>query len=526
VNENIARYRDRIFGYWGQFSGKQKMMIGITFIALIAIIVILINIFSKTSYELAFRDLDTTDAAGIVQYLESNSIAYKLGPDGTSISVPSAVASKVKVDVGSQGMVQNGSLGFAEFSNGASQFGMTDNEFNVKFRNAVNGEVQQLLNSMQGVQKSNVLVNLPQESVFAPTPGEEEKASAAITMTFKPGFRPTQEQIDGYYNLVKSAVPKLAVDDITISSPQGELYASSKSGGAAGAAASALDNNFLMQRKYESELKRNIQQYLGTMLGDKMVISVASSMNFDQKKSIQDLVQPLPDNNNNGIIISETDVSKTATGSDSAAGGVAGTGETDVPGYQATSGEGSSASEETSATRNYEISRVKNEILSAPYVVKDLTISLGVDQNALTEQNRTAVMSYLTEVVRGQLADSGQNLTDDVAIGKKVTIISQAFAPQTNTSASGVSVGWVIGIGAVAVALAGVAVFLIVRRRKQAAEIAAAEQEIIQSAKIELPTIDLDGVTNESQVRKQLEQLAKRKPDDFVNLLRTWLVDE
>ena len=46
------------------------------------------------------------------------------------------------------------------------------------------------------------------------------------------------------------------------------------------------------------------------------------------------------------------------------------------------------------------------------------------------------------------------------------------------------------------------------------------------AGKAELPTIDIENVTNDNQVRKQLETLAKKRPEDFVNLLRTWLVDE
>jgi flagellar M-ring protein FliF len=60
------------------------------------------------------------------------------------------------------------------------------------------------------------------------------------------------------------------------------------------------------------------------------------------------------------------------------------------------------------------------------------------------------------------------------------------------------------------------------RRRKTVQEAA----ELAAMPRVEMPTIDIDNVSSESQVRKQLESLAKRKPDDFVNLLRTWLVDE
>jgi flagellar M-ring protein FliF len=39
-------------------------------------------------------------------------------------------------------------------------------------------------------------------------------------------------------------------------------------------------------------------------------------------------------------------------------------------------------------------------------------------------------------------------------------------------------------------------------------------------------TLELDNMSNETQVRKQLNQLAQKKPEEFVNLLRTWLVEE
>jgi flagellar M-ring protein FliF len=69
--------------------------------------------------------------------------------------------------------------------------------------------------------------------------------------------------------------------------------------------------------------------------------------------------------------------------------------------------------------------------------------------------------------------------------------------------------------------------WMIVARRKKAARLAA-EAEAAEAANkgIELPTIDMENVTTDSQVRKQLESLAKKKPEEFVNLLRTWLVDE
>lgn len=71
-------------------------------------------------------------------------------------------------------------------------------------------------------------------------------------------------------------------------------------------------------------------------------------------------------------------------------------------------------------------------------------------------------------------------------------------------------------------------ILLVRRRRQQAAAAAAAEAQeaVVASTAVEYPTLDFDSLSNDSQARKNLETLAKRKPDEFVNLLRTWLVDE
>ena len=108
--------------------------------------------------------------------------------------------------------------------------------------------------------------------------------------------------------------------------------------------------------------------------------------------------------------------------------------------------------------------------------------------------------------------------------GKKVSIIAQSFVEGAGAaSTSGISLGWAIGLGLAALALIAGLGIAVVRRRNKAA-LAAAEESL--PGKVEYPTIDLESVQNDSQVRKQLETLAKRKPEEFVNLLRTWLVDE
>jgi flagellar basal-body M-ring protein/flagellar hook-basal body protein (fliF) len=522
VNETFARYREGVSRWWGQTGKKQRIWLGASVALIILSIIILTYIFSRTQYEVAFKNLDSTDSAAVMNYLDSSGIGYKLSSDGKSISVPSAAAARVKIEVGSQGLVHNGSLGFDSIAENSSAWGETDNMFDVKYRNALNGEVQQLLNNMKGVEWSKVLVTLPEESVFANDEGD--KAIASISIRFANGYRPTQKEIDGYFNLVKTAVPKLAVDDITIASPEGQLLSSEQNGGVS--STDSADQLFTIQRKYESELKKNIQQYLSTMIGEgNVTVYIASSLNFDKTHSEQKLLQPLENNNNNGALISSQDTNKSSTNSSGDAGGVPGTGETDVPGYTATDSANAS-SEESTSIRNYEYSTIRNIVESSPFMIKDLTISVGVNSASLKGDAQTQITNYVKQILRTQLAQSGLDVSSDAVVSQRVTVMAQDFAVDGGVSqTSKLDNAWMAGIGAAAVALIAGLVFLVRRKRKQNEQLmeAAAAAEPVR---VEYPTIDLENVTNDHQVRKNLETLAKRKPEEFVNLLRTWLVDE
>ncbi|MDQ0090628.1 flagellar M-ring protein FliF [Paenibacillus anaericanus] len=529
MNERITQYLGRITGYWNNFSKKQRTLL-ISSLAFILIAVILLTVqFSKTEYEVAFTNLDSADAAGIINYLETGGVPYKLGPDGTSISVPSKQSARVKVDVGSQGIVQNGSIGWGIFNESSSLIGTTDNEFNVKYKSALNGEVEQLLGRMQGVSEAKVLINLPSENVFA-TVEEQEKASASIVIKFKPGYRITQEAVDGYFNLVKTSVPNLPVENISISaSDDTVLLPTGQGGGQAGSLTTAVQENMALQKKFESDVRQSVKQFLSKLTGpDKIEVLVASKLNFDQISEKDNLVTPVDLENMKGIEISAQKLQESYTGEGDASGGVPGTGTQDVPGYPTTDTQGGSTSDKSSSTINYEVNRITRDIVASPYVIKDLTINVAVEpplgQATLDPTTQTAIENILSNIVGSYLADSGSTYTDAELL-KKVAVFSQPFhSDVVNKSVLSLSNPWLWGVGA-AILLAGAGIgMLVFRRRKNKEEFE--EEAIAQPLLSEFPSINFESVTNENQVRKQLETLAKKKPDEFVNLLRTWLSEE
>lgn len=531
MNERITQYRDKVTGYWNHFSKKQKTLL-VSTIAFILLAIILMTIqFSKTEYEVAFNNLDSADAAGIITYLNSSSIPYKLSDDGTSISVPSKQAALAKVNVGSQGIIKSGSIGWEAFNESSSLIGTTDNEFKVKYKAALNGEVEQLLKRMQGVADAKVLINLPAENVFANL-DEQEKASASIVMKFKPGYRVPQEAIDGYFNLVKTSVPNLPVENISISSSDDTVLLPTGQGGTQASLSSAVQENLALQKKFESDVRLAVKQFLSKLTGpDKIEVLVASKLNFDQVSQKENLVTPVDTENMKGIEISAQKVQESFTGQGDTDSGTPGTGVEDVPGYPSADQSGGSSSEKSSSTINYEVNRITKDIVASPYIVKDLSINVAVDpptgQQTLDDNTKSAIENILKNIVGSYLADSGTTYTDAELLNK-VAVLSQSFqGDDINTNVFSLSNPWVWGTAAAALLVGlGAGVLIFRRRKKKQQEEELLEDEIPQPLLSELPSINLETITNENQVRKQLETLAKKKPEEFVNLLRTWLADE
>ncbi|PZE22456.1 flagellar basal-body MS-ring/collar protein FliF [Paenibacillus xerothermodurans] len=530
MNENIGQYWNKFTQHWKQLSRAQKITaIGTLVLVMLTIGIVSYN-FSKTEYALAYTNLQPSDAAAIKSYLDGAKIPYQLSEDGKSIGVPRSEVANVKLAVESQGLNKTGNVGYGAFDQN-STFGTTDKEFNVRYVNAVQGELQQLINSNNAVNSSKVLINLPEETVFLPKGTDKPQASASVVLDLKPGYTLDQAKIDTMYNLVSHSVQDLPIENITISDQNGELLEYSQ-GKTKNTSANLVAEHFQINNQFKNDVQKNVQQMLGAILGrDKVIVQVFSTMNFDQTNTKQQLVTAPNEVDQRGLEISVQELQKNYN-SDGGAGaaGVPGTGQTDVPGYPGANNAGTAESEELQRTVNYEVNRITNDIVAAPYVVKDLTINVGieppdpVDPNSLTPETVAAVQQILTNVVRAALADSDQPLTDE-DLAQKISVFPHTFARTVEEEAGNSNTMLLYGgLGGLALALLGVGGYMLMRRRKARQE--AEEFDAAEPAKVEFPTIDMDSVTNDNQVRKQLETLAKKKPEEFVNLLRTWLADE
>jgi flagellar M-ring protein FliF len=531
VNENLLQYWNRMTQYWNQLSRNRKISIGVGFLLFIVVIVVVISNSSKTEYALAYTDLQTNDAAAITTYLKDSGIKYQISTDNKSIKVPRSKVSEVQLAVESQGINKSSSIGYETFRK-SNTFGTTDQEFKVKHLDALQGEIQQLINSIDAVANSKVLIYLPEETLFLPKGDTSDKATASVVVQLKEGYSLDQQKVDTIYNLVSKSIKNLPIDNITIGDSNGDPMPYSKSGGALINGGTAASTQFAIKKAFEQDMQSSVIRILGGILGKgKVIPMVVANLNFDDRSSVENLVTPVNPDDNTGIAISIQEIQNSYVSDGGIDAGVAGTGSTDVPGYPGSSGStGKTTKEENQKTVNNEVNHYTNQIKKSPFTVTDLSLSVGIEPpdktkpESLTQPVIDDIQKILLSVVSASLGNSGKTYTD-VELAKKVTVFAHSFADvQTDATTKSSSVYVYTGIGVLALIIAGLVGYIFSRRRKTAEAQAIAELAV--ATKAEFPTLDFDQVGNDSQVRKQLEQLAKKKPDEFVNLLRTWLVDE
>lgn len=530
MKEKWLQLKETIPKYWKNLNKKQQIFAAGSVILLIGLLTLILILASRPDYEVVYTNLEEADTGEITQKLKETGIPYRLSADGSTISVPSKQAAQVRVDLATEGLPSSGSIGYELFQQNMT-FGSTEETFGVLERDAMAGELERMIRRVQGIRGANVMINLPKESVWITD--EEGTSTASIIVDIDPMHALTQDQINGLYLLVSKSVPKLPVENITILDQNSNLLTPlDMEEEDAPHSKQSVASNQLVRKQFEQDIQQNVRQLLGTMIGqDKVVVSVIASLNFDQETRVEELVEPVNEEDQEGIAVSVEKIQESFQG-EGASEAPVGTGETDVPNYPAGGESGDSESERLEERVNYEINRITKEIAAQPYRVEDLTINVGVEppdpDNIMSISENgldTAIQTILSNVVRASI-QSGEELTDE-QIANKISVTPHPFLGHVDMEDRPfLSPLWrTVLIVAAALAIIGGVGWAVIRWRNAREE--EMEEELTpQPVAPEVPSLQDVPESEEAVMRKQLQGLARKKPEEFASLLRTWLSEE
>ncbi|WP_181348764.1 flagellar basal-body MS-ring/collar protein FliF [Thalassobacillus sp. CUG 92003] len=533
MKEKISRYKEQVVSFWRERSRAQKgIMIG-SVLALILILVTASIFASSKNMVPLYRDLSLQEVGQIKEELDTRGVKYELTDGGSTVTVPEENVEDLLVDLAALGLPESGSIDYSFFSANTS-WGMTDKEFEVIELDAMQSELSNLISGIDGIQDAKVMINRPEEPVFMGD--QEEEASASIVLNTQPGYQFENNQIKSLYNLVAKSMPNLPTDNIVLMDQNFEYYDLENSNQSANEGTYTYQQN--VKENVERDIQQRLQQMLGRMIGrDKIVASVTADIDFTQENRTEKLVEPVDPDSMEGLPVSVERIEEAYTGTPPV-GGETGTGDEDTPNYPA-EGEGNNGDYEMEKeTINNEFDRIRREIVESPYKVRDLGVQIaidntkGTDENGdveyLSEQEQQTVQESAESIVNSMISTSISGEYDEVEPEEKTSIVFQEFNgnPEFDNESQPRVPLWMYIAGGILLLLIGILAWLLFRKRSKATDEEAYVEEYIERP-VEVETPELEENESESTVRrKQLERMAKDKPEEFAKLLRSWISEE
>ena len=257
---------------WKSLS-KLKRIVLITILSgLLIILGVYGFIFSQKNYVTLYSNMDISQAGEIKTALEESGITdYKISDGGTSILVLEDQVDRLRMDLAVSGLTPDNGTGFELFDN--SQLGMTEQERQIMYQRALEGELRRSIVSLQIVEDARVHLNLNEESIFS---RETDPSSASVVLSLKKNSKLSEAQVQGIVALIAGAVNNLSTDYIQVIDTDGNLLSRHQSEDYSYQTAEITNQ----EMEYESRLEEKIQAQLGKVFGhDKIAASVRVKLN-------------------------------------------------------------------------------------------------------------------------------------------------------------------------------------------------------------------------------------------------------
>lgn len=256
----------KIVNGWTSLSKKGKVAVGIGFATTVSLgLFALMN--GNGEYVSLYSNLDYEQAGAVKKALEESGVTdYKIGDNGTSILVKKEDVDSLRMDLAVSGAAPVSGTGYELFD--SASFGMTEQERQVLYQRALEGEIRRSILTLSAVQEARVHLTMSSDSVFMRDP---QPSSASIILQLKSPLE--ADKVEGIVALVSGAVQNLSSENIKIIDTEGNLL--NKQSGNQDSYSTSFDNKVAQEANYESYLEDKLQEQLGKVFGyDKIAASV------------------------------------------------------------------------------------------------------------------------------------------------------------------------------------------------------------------------------------------------------------
>ena len=549
-----------------KLSAAKKAVVGGVVLVLFIAFGVMISVTGSEQKVVLFASLESKEFGEISKKLEE--MGYQYGTSGTTgILVSPQDRDIILTRLAQEDMIPKGVPGWQLFD--MSKWTETDREIDVKYMRALTGELKRHLESLKNIDRADVQVAMSDESLYST---EAARYTSAVTVYLAPGFdKLTRKEVKGIVTLVSRGVgPKLKPEDVVVTDENGSIISDfDDDGDAAKQEISLLEQRKKLEEKERVKMLRDIQEGLKRIFSEDRIQVVRLNLEYNWDKVNEQRKEYLPfvlTPDNPETPYSERDVKESTAiskknttehfqGHGWNPQGPAGTEGNRPPGYKAADDQFAQYDKQENI-ENLGVGQSDKTIQRQPYEIAKVSVSIAIDgvQDLPKKNDGSYDLDPSKKPVQMPLTLEELKQAEDLiksavgfnrARGDLVSVKNIMFDRSKQWDAlraeyerkeqfKRLLLAVLVGIFAL---FLGFILFTAIkkelaRRRRIREEQLALEQQRMREAA--LRAAEEDGVdvelSLEEKARLELQEnairLAKERPNDVAQLLRTWLAEE
>jgi flagellar M-ring protein FliF len=529
MKDTLAGALERVRTTLSAMAFGQKVVIGLLTVGLVLGGWFFYRWITTPTYAPLFSNLAASDASAIVDELNSEGVSYQLADGGATVEVPQDKVYDLRLTMSGKGLPAGNTTGYSLLD----QQGITTSQFQqqVTYQRALEGELAKTLQALDGVQTAVVHLAIPKEQVFT---DDQQKPTASVLMSLKPGKKLSGEQVQAVTHLVSSSIQGMDAAQVTVADAQGNVLSAAGSG----VDSAVSDVQSQQEQAFEAQLASNAQSILDKVLGaDHSTVQVRADLDFSQRSTTSETYNYTPGT----PPVSQSTTSEKYSGAGSAVGGVLGP---ENQSNASTTGSGNGSYDKSTATSDNAVGKTTTTEQQAPGQVKRLTVSVvldGAKAGALNQQQVTDLIGNAVglDTARGDGITVAALPFDQTAAQAAAQEVKDAEAAASRAQMVSLVKNGAIGLAVLLVVLVA---WLRSRKRKGAEEyeeeyeepLALTEEQLLELERLRVDSVRDTGVEDQAlaleaaqrqRVRGEISSMVAERPDEVAQMLRGWLTE-
>ena len=363
---------------WSSLDKKIKIAIISVLSVVIVSLIVLIIINSVTRYAVLYSNATTDEATEIVTVLQGELGEQEVRYIGGDIMVPADRVDTLRAQLAVKGYPKN-AFNYNIWDNSIGMFS-TETDKRVKQIQQLQENLRATLATYDGVNSAIVILNIPENDNYVISTTRDEPGASVVLNLSHPLSVST---IEGIYNLVRTAVPRLKQDNITVTDNTGMLLTTDT-------VANALDSEDEVELYYRRlEFQNEISGILDSKLGELLKkvfpdyrIGVDVRLNYDAEVAqIKEYTPSVDEEGNHGGMVQDEQTVSAGGGTADEGGLVGTTVNSDIsPDYPTLRiGEGDEFYYETQHEIHYLVNEAIKQVEKDGYSYDNISASVIVD---------------------------------------------------------------------------------------------------------------------------------------------------